>query len=165
MICNLQKYAKSSWFPVVFLSKCHIMMQDIFFLSKLKTSISPNKINYRLWIRWNCFRLVKGFSGKNEKNGENKFTLLWIMLRCFWDRGGKGGSNEDSTLFVFLDKLLIWVIITIRLLCLRFDENRFMGSMQEHPENRHFSLFGPKVWTLFTSKIFFIMKMKTKKII
>ena len=38
------------------------------------------------------------------------------MLRCFWDRGEKGGSNEDS----------IWVIITIRLLCLRFDENKFM---------------------------------------
>ena len=67
------------------------------------------------------------------------------MLRCFWDRGGKGGSNEDSTLFVFLDKLLIWVIITIRLLCLRFDENRFMGSMKEHPENGHFSLFVPRV--------------------
>ena len=27
---------------------------------------------------------------------------------------------------VFLDKLLIWVIITIRLLRLRFDENKFM---------------------------------------
>ena len=61
------------------------------------------------------------------------------------DRGGKGGFNEDSTLFVFLDKLLIWVIITIRLLCLRFDENKFMGSMEEHPENGHFSLFGPRV--------------------
>ena len=67
------------------------------------------------------------------------------MLRYFWDRGGKGGSNEDSTLFVCLDKLLIWVIITIRLLCLRFDEDRFMGSMKEHPENDHFSLFGPRV--------------------
>ena len=51
------------------------------------------------------------------------------MLRCFWDRGGKGGSNEDWTLFVYLDILLIWVIITIRLLCLCFDENRFMGSV------------------------------------
>ena len=87
------------------------------------------------------------------------------MLRYFWDRGGKEGSNEDSTLFLYLDKLLIWVIITIRLLCLRFDENRFMGSMKEHPENGHFSLFGPRVWTLFRSKIFFVMKMKTKKII
>ena len=145
MICNLQKYAKSSWFPVVFLSNCHIMIH-IFFLSKLKTSFSPNKINYRLWIRWNCFRHVRGFFGKNEKN---KFTLLWIM---------------DSTLFVFLDKLLISVIIIIRLLCLRFYENRFMGRMKEHPENGHFSLFGPRVWTLFTSKIFFIIKMKTKKI-
>ena len=67
------------------------------------------------------------------------------MLRCFWNRGGKGGSKEDSTLFVYLDKLLIWVIITIRLLCLRFDENRFMGSMKKHPENGHFSLFGPRV--------------------
>ena len=57
------------------------------------------------------------------------------MLRCFWNRGGKGGSNEDSTLFVYLDKLLICVIITIGLLCLCFDENRFMGSMKEHPEN------------------------------
>ena len=68
---------------------------------------------------------------------------------------GKGGSNEDSTLLVYLDKLLIWVIITIRLLCLRFDENRFMGSMKEHLENCHFSLFEPRVWTLFTAKIFF----------
>ena len=67
------------------------------------------------------------------------------MLRCFWNRGGKGGSKEDSTLFVYLDKLLIWVIITIRLLCLRFDENRFMGSMKKTPENGHFSLFGPRV--------------------
>ena len=85
------------------------------------------------------------------------------MLRCLWDRGVKGGSNEDSNLLVCLDKLLIWVIITIRCLC--FDENRFMGSMKEHPENGHFSLFGPRVWTLFRSKIFFVMKMKTKKII
>ena len=53
--------------------------------------------------------------------------MFWIMLRCFWDRGAKRGSNEDSTLFVYLDKLLTWVIITIRLLCLCFDENRFMG--------------------------------------
>ena len=165
MICNLQKYAKSSWFPVDFLSKCHIMMQDIFFLSKLKTSFFPNKINYRLWIQWKCFRHVKWFFGKNKKNGENKFTLLWIMLRCFWDRGGKRGFNVDSTLFVFLDKLLIWVIITIRLLWLRFDENRFMGIMKEHPENGHFSLFGSRDWTLFRSKIFFVMKMKMKKII
>ena len=81
---------------------------------------------------------------KRKKNGENKFTLFRIMLRCFWDRGGREGSNEDSILFVFLDKLLIWVI-TIRLLCFRFDENRFMGSMKEHPKNGYFSLFGPRV--------------------
>ena len=85
------------------------------------------------------------------------------MLRCFWDRVGKGGSNEDSTLFVYLDKLLIWIIITIRLLCLCFDEYRFMRGMKEHPEYRHFSLFGPRVRTLFRSKIFFVMKIKTKK--
>ena len=50
---------------------------------------------------------------KTKKHGENMFTLFWITLRCFWGRGGKGGSNEDSTSFVYLDKLLIWVIITI----------------------------------------------------
>ena len=104
-------------------------------------------------------------SEKTKQHGENKFTLFWIMLRCFSDRGGKGGSNEDSILFVSLDKLLIWVNITIGLLCLSFDENRFMVSVKEHPENGHFSLFGPRVWTLFRSKIFFVMKMKTIKII
>ena len=32
-------------------------------------------------------------------------------------------------------------------------------------KNGHFSLFGPRVWTLFRSKIFFVMKIKMKKII
>ena len=36
--------------------------------------------------------------------------------------------------------------------------------MREHPENGHFSLFGPRVLTVFRSKIFFVMKMKTKKL-
>ena len=52
---------------------------------------------------------------------------------------------------MYLDKLLIWVIITVRLLCLRFDENRFMGSMREHPKKGHFRLFGPRVCNLFRS--------------
>ena len=92
------------------------------------------------------FPSCEGILGKKtKKHVENKFTLFLTMLRCFWDRGGKGGSNEDSTLFVYLDKLLICVIITIRLLCFCFDENRFMGSMKEHSENGHFSLFAPSV--------------------
>ena len=41
MICNLQKYATSSWFPVDFLSKHHIMIQDIFFLKQIKDIVSP----------------------------------------------------------------------------------------------------------------------------
>ena len=154
MICNLQKYATNSWFPVDFLSKCHIMIQDIyFFFNKLKTSFPPNKIYYRLWIQWNCFRHLKGFFGKNME----KISLLCFESCCdvFGIEGAKGGYNEDSTLFVYWDELLIWGIITIRLSCLCFDKNRFMGSMKEHPENRHFSLFGPRVWTLFKSKIFF----------
>ena len=75
-----------------------------------------------------------------------------ISLHCFESccdvfgiQEAKGGSNEDATLFVYLDELLIWIIITIRLLCLSFDENSFMGSMKEHPENSDFSLFGPRV--------------------
>ena len=61
-----------------------------FFLSKLKRSFLPNKMYYRLWIRWNCFRHVKGLFGKNEKKGENKFTLFWVMFRCFRIEGEKG---------------------------------------------------------------------------
>ena len=48
-----------------------------FFLNKLKTSFPPNNIYSRLWIRWNCFRHVKGFFGKNEKKMEK------ISLLCF----------------------------------------------------------------------------------
>ena len=81
MICNLQKYAKSSWFPVYFLFKCHIMMQDIFFLSKLKTSFPPNKIYYRLWILWNCFRHVKGFFGIEGEKGASMRTRPYS---CSW---------------------------------------------------------------------------------
>ena len=95
MICNLQKYAKSSWFPVDFLSQCHIVMQDIFFLSKLKTSVPPNTIYYRLWIRWNCFRHVNGFFGKNEKKME-KISLLCFESCCdvFGIEGEKGASTR-----------------------------------------------------------------------
>ena len=87
----------------------------------------------------------------------DKISLLCLESCCnvFEIEGAKGGYNEDSTLFVYLDELVIWVIITIRLLCLCFDKNRFIGSMKEHPENSHFSLFGPRVWTPFRSKIFF----------
>ena len=72
-----------------------------------------------------------------------KISLLCFESCC--DIFGIEEEKEDSTLFVYLDKLLIWVIITIRLLCLCFDKNRFMGSMKEHSENGHFSLFGPRV--------------------
>ena len=49
--------------------------------------------------------------------------------------GARGlGLQKDSTSPVYSDKLLIWVIIIIRLLCLYFDENRSMESMKEHPK-------------------------------
>ena len=154
MICNLQKYATSSWLPVDFRSKCHIIIQDIFCFNKFKTSFPPHKIYYRLWIQWNCFRHVKGFFEKNME----KISLLCFESCCdvFGNEGTKGGSSEDPTLFVYLDALLIWVIITIELLCLCFDKNRFMGSMKEHPENSDFSLFGPKVWIQCTGRNFFL---------
>ena len=89
-----------------------------------------------------CERILRKIRKKMEK-----ISLFCFKSSCdvFGIEGEKKGSNEDSTLFVYLDKLLIWVIITIRLLCLCFDENRFMGSMKEHPENGHFSLFGRRV--------------------
>ena len=60
--------------------------------------------------------------------------------------GGGGVFHEDSTSFVYSDNLMIWVIITIRLLCLHFYENRFMEKgMKEHPENGYFNHFGPRV--------------------
>ena len=37
--------------------------------------------------------------------------------------------------------------------------------MKEHLENGHFSHFRPRVYTLFRSKTFTVMKIKTKKII
>ena len=165
MICNLQKYAKSSWFPVDFLSQCHIVMQDIFFLSKLKTSVPPNTIYYRLWIRWNCFRHVNGFFGKNEKKME-KISLLCFESCCdvFGIEGEKGASTRTRPYSCSsINHWFGWLLLLYY--CLRFDKNRFMGSIKEHPENGHFSLFGPRIWTLFRSKIFFVVKMKTKKII
>ena len=75
-----------------------------------------------------------------------KISLLCFESCCdvFGIEGEKGGSNEDPTLFVYLDELLMSVIVTIRLLCLCFDKNRFMKSMKEHPENGHFNLFRPR---------------------
>ena len=77
----------------------------------------------------------------------DKISLLCFQSCCdvVGIEGEKGAPMRTRPWIVFLDKLLIWVIITIRLLYLRFDENRFMGSMKEHPENGHFSLFGPRV--------------------
>ena len=94
----------------------------------------------------NTVELFPSCEGILRKNIE-KISLLCFESCCdvFGIEGAKGGSNEDSTLFVYLDELLNWVIITIRLLCLCFDKKRFMGSMKEHPKNSDFSLFGPRV--------------------
>ena len=113
MICNLQKYAKSSWFLVYFPSKCHIMMQDIFLLSKLKTSFPPNKIYYRLWIRWNCFRHVKGFFRKNKK--KEKISLLCFESCCdvFGIEGKKGAPMRTRFGLLLLLDYYVFVLMKI----------------------------------------------------
>ena len=93
------------------------------------------------------------FLEKRQKIME-KMSLVCFESCCdmFMAADVGGGFREYSTSFVYSDKLLIWVIITIRLLCLHF--------------NGHFSHFELSVWTLFRSKISChedVMKMKTKK--
>ena len=86
------------------------------------------------------------------------------MLRYVYRDGD--GVDSMRTLPHSCTRILIWVIITIRLLCFHLNKNRFMEKgMKEHPENGPFSHFGLRVCTLFRSKIFTVMKMKTKKII